>query len=101
MQVPRLVKEFQQNKVLLERYGQKYTLSEFVRKDLRQFKVAVEVPQNVFSKQSWSDYARTHGVSFATGVVVAGTTLVLINSFIKRKIRTLKTKRALKKTGQL
>lgn len=101
MQIPRLVKQFQQNKILLERHGVEYKLSEFLSQDLKNFQVAVEVPKNVFSKQSWTEYAQTNGVSFASGAILSATALALLNGFIKRKINNLRIKKELKKSGNL
>jgi hypothetical protein len=99
MQIPRMIKQFEANKKLLEEYGVKdYTIKKYLEKNLKDFDVAIAVPQNVFSKESWQNYARNEGASFFTGAIIATASLIAVNHFIKRAINNYRAKSALKKT---
>jgi len=109
MQIPRLIEHFKEHKNVADRYikkyggesAQEYSFREYLKEDIKEFDVAISVPQNVFKPDSWAKYAKTSGVAFGSAALTMTVALVLGNHFLRRYINNLRAKKALKKTGQL
>ena len=107
IQIPRILEEIKHDQLVARRTldsiglkEQEINMTELVKNTLKEYDVAIGVP-NVLSKESLQNYAKTEGVAFGGGALLATVSIVILSMSLKRFVNNSRAKKALKKTGQL